>query len=139
MGDGGAAARPVRTRTGRKPKEKNADEKALGRPTKHDQINPEEVYKLARLHATYEEMSDFLGVSVTLLRDHFRAFVDKGRAAKKISLRRMQWKSAAKGNVTMQIFLGKQYLGQSDKSEVKQVIDPQINVNIGVVKKEPVK
>jgi len=31
----------------------------------------------------------------------------------------MQWKSAEKGNVTMQIWLGKQILGQADKSEVK--------------------
>jgi hypothetical protein len=29
-------------------------------------------------------------------------------------LRRMQFESANKGNVTMQIWLGKQYLGQSD-------------------------
>lgn len=36
----------------------------------------------------------------------------------KSSLRRMQWKSADAGNVTMQIFLGKQMLGQKDKSEV---------------------
>lgn len=38
-----------------------------------------------------------------------------------ISLRRMQWQTAEKGNVAMQIWLGKQYLGQSDKivSEVE--------------------
>ena len=35
----------------------------------------------------------------------------------KVSLRRMQWKNAEGGNVTMQIFLGKNYLGQRDKPE----------------------
>jgi len=30
------------------------------------------------------------------------------------SLRRLQWKSATNGNITMQIWLGKQYLGQRD-------------------------
>ena len=31
----------------------------------------------------------------------------------------MQWKAADKGNVTMLIWLGKQILGQAEKSEVK--------------------
>ena len=30
----------------------------------------------------------------------------------------MQWKSAEDGNVTMQIWLGKQVLGQAEKQEV---------------------
>lgn len=33
------------------------------------------------------------------------------------SLRRAQWKTAMDGNVTMQIWLGKQYLGQREKSK----------------------
>ena len=37
----------------------------------------------------------------------------------KMSLRRRQFKSAEEGNVTMQIWLGKQYLGQTDKVEEK--------------------
>lgn len=36
----------------------------------------------------------------------------------KTSLRRLQWKSAQNGNVAMQIWLGKQMLGQRDKSEL---------------------
>lgn len=44
------------------------------------------------------------------------------------SLRRMQYKAAEAGNVTMLIWLGKQYLGQSDKqdvelTEVVQIVD----------------
>ena len=35
----------------------------------------------------------------------------------KMSLRRQQFKSAENGNVTMQIWLGKQWLGQTDKVE----------------------
>ena len=35
----------------------------------------------------------------------------------KMSLRRQQFKSAEAGNITMQIWLGKQYLGQTDKVE----------------------
>ena len=40
----------------------------------------------------------------------------------KISLRRKQWKLAEK-NATMAIFLGKQYLGQRDYSEVEVKAD----------------
>ena len=43
----------------------------------------------------------------------------KKSAAGKMSLRREQWRSAEKGNVTMQIWLGKQWLGQTDKVEQK--------------------
>ncbi len=35
-----------------------------------------------------------------------------------MSLRRLQWKAAKENNVTMLIWLGKQYLGQTDKQEV---------------------
>lgn len=38
----------------------------------------------------------------------------------KTSLRRLQYASAEAGNVTMQIWLGKQWLGQTDKQEVVQ-------------------
>jgi hypothetical protein len=46
----------------------------------------------------------------------FRASFARGQEMGKASLRRLQWKSA-QSNPTMQIFLGKQYLGQSDKVE----------------------
>jgi hypothetical protein len=36
----------------------------------------------------------------------------------RMSLRRLQWKKAQEGNTTMLIWLGKQYLGQSDKQEL---------------------
>ena len=37
-------------------------------------------------------------------------------------MRRMQFESATKGNVVMQIWLGKQYLGQADK----QLVDTRV-------------
>lgn len=40
----------------------------------------------------------------------------------KKSLRRLQFDSARKGNVTMLIWLGKQYLGQRDKTEYTENI-----------------
>jgi len=53
----------------------------------------------------------------------------KGQYQAKIALRRMQWQAATSGNVTMQIWLGKNMLGQSSTQ------DSQIGVtqNISIV------
>ena len=48
----------------------------------------------------------------------FSDIFKKKSKAGKISLRRLQWKAAQSGNVTMLIWLGKQYLGQTDKQEI---------------------
>lgn len=53
----------------------------------------------------------------------------KGKCKGKTSLRSWQWQSAKNGNVTMQIYLGKNYLGQSDRTEI-EVPDTQININV---------
>jgi len=42
----------------------------------------------------------------------------------KFGLRQLQWKSAEKGNVTMQIFLGKNILGQKDRIEESETEEP---------------
>lgn len=49
----------------------------------------------------------------------FSAVFAQKREKGKVSLRRLQWKSAEAGNVTMQIFLGKQYLGQKDQQGIE--------------------
>lgn len=77
--------------------------------------------KLARIMCTQSEIAEVLGVSLSTL-EHDKEFLrihKKGIEAGKASLRRMQWKSAEGGNVTSQIWLGKQYLGQRDKQEVE--------------------
>ena len=50
----------------------------------------------------------------------------------RISLRREQWQSAhERKSIPMQIFLGKQYLGQSDKAEAKQTSEIVYSTQIG--------
>jgi hypothetical protein len=44
----------------------------------------------------------------------------------KLRLRQLQWQSASKGNVTMQIFLGKNMLGQQDKIETTELDEPLV-------------
>ena len=45
----------------------------------------------------------------------YPSVIKRGRARLRQSLRRAQIKSALSGNATMLIWLGKQYLGQSDR------------------------
>jgi hypothetical protein len=93
-----------------------------GRPRKF--VDLELVEKLAHIQCTYSEIAATLGISVDTLERNkdFAVTYKKGAEGGRKSLRRMQFESAHKGNVTMMIWLGKQYLGQSDhgRLEVQQ-------------------
>ncbi len=92
-------------------------------------IDPKLVQDLAALGCKTNEIATTLGCSTDTIERRFAAELAKGRENLKISLRRWQLESAKKGNVTMQIWLGKQLLGQTDKieqttevkAEVKQI------------------
>lgn len=82
----------------------------------------ETVEKLASMMCTEEEIASVLGVCVDTLnnennREAFKERKEKGMNTGKASLRRLQFKLADSGNATMAIWLGKQYLGQTDKQE----------------------
>lgn len=85
-------------------------------------IDPAEIEKLASIGATQPEMAKWFGVSLStiekrLRRKEYRALLAKGEARFVISIRRKQAQLAEEGNATMLIWLGKQYLGQRDKSD----------------------
>lgn len=80
-------------------------------------IDDTQVEKLASKFWTYTEIAAFFNVNEGTIRKGYSEIVAKGREVGKSKLRDLQLNSAMKGNVTMQIWLGKQYLGQSDKSE----------------------
>lgn len=90
-----------------------------GRPKK--KIDYQTVEKLASIQCTQEEISNFLGISTRTLQkdEEFLRIYKKGLDNGKMSLRRWQYKKAQDGNVSMLIWLGKQYLGQTDKVENK--------------------
>ena len=94
----------------------------MARPKKHN-IDTKQLQNLARLGCTNTEISDFFGCSENTIR-RYGEYLTKGRAECKMRLRQMQWKSAENGNVTMQIFLGKQVLGQSDTPDNSGMVEP---------------
>lgn len=95
-----------------------------GRPKKY--VDLELVEKLAHIQCTYAEIASTLGVSVDTLQrtQNFAATYKRGAEGGRKSLRRMQFESANRGNVAMQIWLGKQYLLQTDKGALEVVSLP---------------
>ena len=95
----------------------------MARPKKYN-IKQSEVKKLASYGCSNVEIADFFGCDESLIRKSYSEFLNKGRSDMKIKLRKLQWKSAEKGNVSMQIFLGKNILGQKDKLEEAELEEP---------------
>lgn len=92
---------------------------------------------MCRIHCTEKEICDILGYAKhdTLnaklkviygktFEEVYPEFASQGKA----SLRRMQWKSAESGSNAMLIWLGKQYLGQSDKQEIESNSNNKIEI-----------
>ncbi|NQU19649.1 MAG: hypothetical protein HQ567_00090 [Candidatus Nealsonbacteria bacterium] len=88
-----------------------------GRPKKP--IDAAVVEKLAARFSSKSEIARIVGCDPQTITNRFSEEFDKGRAEGKKCLREMQWKAAEKGNVTMLIFLGKQYLGQADRVQAE--------------------
>jgi hypothetical protein len=78
-------------------------------------IDPERVEDLAGLGCTNEEVAAALGVSADTIERRFAGAIQKGRLRFQVSVRRIQYRLAEQGNAAMAIWLGKQYLGQTEK------------------------
>lgn len=87
----------------------------MGRP-KAD-IKPEQVAALARIGCTQEEIAAVLKCTPRTLRNRFKEEIRSGMDEMRASIRRWQYMKAKDGNVAMLIWLGKQYLGQKDRTE----------------------
>lgn len=91
----------------------------MGRP--QIKIDKNAFEKLCGLQCTEEEIAAFFGCSPDTIerwckrtyKCNFAVIFREKRNIGKISLRRSQWRLADK-NAAMAIFLGKQYLGQTD-------------------------
>ena len=110
-----------------------------GRPRK--EVDFEQLEKLCEWHCNQKEIAEFFRMNPNVLKkrveEHYgqtwAELIAEFKGRGKCLLRKMQWKSAEQGNVTMQIFLGKNYLGQSDKLEQKVESTP---INIQFIKSE---
>ena len=125
------------------------------------EISWEVVDKLLEINCTGEEIATVMGVDYDTIQNHckeeqgmmFSEYIKKGNAKFKTSLKRLQYRSAKglftttndgetklieKPSVTMQIWLGKQYLEQTDKNYMEQKNTGENTINI-VTKDEATK
>ena len=97
----------------------------MSRPLK--EIDWEQVDEMCRIHCTGEEQAAVLGIDYDTLnrackREQgvgFTEYFKQKSAAGKMSLRRRQYTKAMDGDNTQLIWLGKNWLGQSDQPEVE--------------------
>ncbi len=85
----------------------------MGRPQK--QIDARAVGALAMAGLSNRQISEIYGIGEATIRRRFGAIVKENRLAMRINLRQKQIETAMAGNTAMLIWLGKQYLGQTDR------------------------
>jgi hypothetical protein len=96
--------------------------KANGRP--RAVIDLDQINALAQIQCTDYEIAQVIGVSERTIERRkaaggpFLEAYEKGRAEGRTSLRKWQFSVAKAKNTTMLIWLGKQYLNQSDKQDL---------------------
>lgn len=81
------------------------------------------IEKLSGVMCTDLEIEDIMEASLDTLnaphnKDAFQAAKKRGQSSGKASLRRWQFKAAEKGNASLLIWLGKQYLDQKEKKDI---------------------
>ena len=99
----------------------------MARPKKY--INKKQFESLCAIQCTKEEICDVLDVTEKTLNrwckeeygENFSLVFRQKKSLGKTSLRRHQWKLAEAGNYTMQIWLGKQMLKQSENPLLDEI------------------
>jgi len=86
----------------------------VGRGENKKVIDPKEVRKLASIGMKNSEIAEYLDLDDSTLNYNFKQDLIKGKHELRVSLRQAQIKLALSGNATLLIWLGKQYLSQSD-------------------------
>jgi len=87
-----------------------------GRPPKT--VDRSRVIDLASKGLTREQIAAMCEISPATLKRRFDELIKTGHEWRNGSLMQKQFEVAQSGNPTMLIWLGKQYLGQSDKQEL---------------------
>ena len=113
---------------------------AGGRPKK--EVDWDQFDKLCAMQCPIREIASWFEMTTDTLEARIRETFDcsfsdifeEKRGKGKISVRRKQYEVAMSGNVTLLIWLGKQWLGQTDKQEIEQTNDVKISIDIDDLK-----
>ena len=111
---------------------KKTNNPKMGRPKKP--INWVTAQRLCESHCTHAEIAYKLDIAPNNLNDRciveqgmtFSEFYNKNKHAGKANIRAVQYSKALKGDNTMLVWLGKNNLGQSDKTEIDIHVKPYV-------------
>ena len=87
-------------------------------PKRKSRVNREKVEMLSSFGCTIMEIAKFFIVDESVRRKDYVEVVRRGKEQMKLRLRQLQWKFAEQGNTSLLIFLGKNYLNQTDKQQL---------------------
>src|SRR5258706_16389486 len=111
--------------TTRLAEEKKRKRNKGGRPQKD--LDREQIEMLSEIQCTMEEIAAVMKVDRDTLENRYMSEIENGRQRGKTLLRRAQWhKAIVDANPTMQIWLGKVYLNQTDIEGIKQTCEPEV-------------
>lgn len=79
--------------------------------------NRELVRRLAEIHCSLAEISHITGIKEHTLEKKYKKEIESGKANGAMGLRRTQMSKAMDGDPRMLVWLGKQYLKQSDNPQ----------------------
>jgi hypothetical protein len=114
----------------------NINKNKGGRPKKS--IDLEQLEKLIAIQCTGEEVASYFNINYDtlnrIIKDEYNMsyseYFEQNRGKGKVSLRRAQYQAAIAGNTAMLIWLGKNWLSQTDKQEISHQGDNIIKVRI---------
>ena len=85
-------------------------------------IDPKKVRMLASFGCTHIEIGKYFQVDESTIRKRYTKEYEAGKSEMLLNLRKAQWKNALEmGSNALLIFLGKNYLGQTDKNQLDLV------------------
>ena len=80
--------------------------------------DPDKIQMLASFGCSITEIAKYFRIDESSVRKNYKDELETGRESLKVRLRQLQWDHAARGNTALLIWLGKQYLGQTDRKEI---------------------
>mgnify|MGYP001210679367 CR=1 FL=1 len=87
----------------------------------YKRLDIDKVEMLASFGCTHFEIAKFFQCDESTIRNSYKEVMETGREKMKLRLRQLQWKHAELGNTSLLIFLGKNYLNQTDKAQVDHI------------------
>ena len=88
------------------------------------------LYQLARIGSSIEEIRAMMGIPGWMLEQRLKVVIDAGKAQGRVAIRKAQFRNAIAGDSKMQVWLGKQYLGQTERAITSNTLTPDVEAGL---------